>query len=110
VYNDIKKVEMEIGCYSTFDAILTEFCSAAIEAGNRLNRKKGKAKLSWKAARVLQLLGDHTPNEKNAPPGGWTSYQCLRRVIDFVTGMTDNYAVYVARQFQGMGFAGMQRP
>jgi hypothetical protein len=52
VYNDIKKVEMEIGCYSTFDTILTEFCSAAIEAGNQLNRKKGKAKLSWKAERV----------------------------------------------------------
>ena len=110
VYTDVKKIEMEIGCYSTFDAILSEFCSAAIDAGNQLNRKKRKARLSWKSEHVLQLLGDHTPAEKNAPPGGWNSYQCLRRVIDFVAGMTDNYAVYVARQFQGMGFAGVQRP
>jgi len=110
VYTDIKKVEMEIGCYSTFDAILTEVCSAAIEAGRQLNKKKGVSKLSWKSRHVLQLLGDHCPTEKNAPPGDWNSYQCLRRMIDFVTGMTDNYAVYVARQFQGMGFAGVQRP
>lgn len=110
VYTDIKKIEMEIGCYSTFDAILTDFCSAAIDQGKLLNQKRGKATLSWKSEHVLQLLGDHTPMAKNAPSGGWTSYQCLRRVIDFVTGMTDNYAVYVARQFQGMGFAGVQRP
>ena len=108
VYTDIKKIEMEIGCYSTFDTILTEFCSAAIDAGVRLNQ--GQGKLTWKSDHVLHLLGEHTPTQKNAPPEGWNSYQCLRRVIDFVTGMTDNYAVYVARQFQGMGFAGLHRP
>jgi dGTPase len=109
VYTDIKKVEMEIGCYATFDSLLTEFCAAAIKQGKILSRN-GKATLSWKESQILQLLGDHTPTSNNAPPGGWSAYQCLRRVIDFVTGMTDNYAVYVSHQFQGMGFAGTQRP
>jgi dGTPase len=109
VYTDTKKVEMEIGCYSIFDSLLTEFCSAAIKQAKILGGKS-KVSLSWKETQILQLLGDHTPAKDNAPAGGWTPYQCLRRVIDFVTGMTDNYAVYVSRQFQGMGFAGTQRP
>jgi dGTPase len=109
VYTDIKKVEIEIGCYSSFDAILTELCEAAINQAEVL-ADVDEATLSWKAAHVLRLLGDHAPTKENAPAGGWSSYQCLRRVIDFVTGMTDNYAVYISRQLQGMGFAGVQRP
>jgi dGTPase len=30
VYTDIKKVEMEIGCYAIFDILLSEFCSSAL--------------------------------------------------------------------------------
>jgi dGTPase len=110
VYTDIKKIEMEIGCYSSFDTILTELCSAAINQAEVLSDSADEAALSWKAGHVLRLLGDHAPTAENAPPGSWSSYQCLRRVIDFVTGMTDNYAVYISRQLQGMGFAGVQRP
>lgn len=110
VYNDTKKVEMEIGCYATFDTLLTEFCGAALNQSEVLSDKAGESKLSWKAGHVLRLLGDHSPSKTNAPKGGWSSYQCLRRVIDFVTGMTDNYAVYISRQLQGTGFAGVQRP
>ena len=107
VYTDIKKIEMEIGCYATFDTLLTEFCTAVLDQVQAL--KTGKS-LSLKSAQVLRLLGDHAPTSKNAPAGGWNSYQCLRRVIDYVTGMTDNYATYISRQFQGAGFSGVQRP
>jgi dGTPase len=110
VYNDTKKVEMEIGCYATFNTILDELCAAALNQAEVLYDKGGESKLSWKAGHVLRLLGDHSPSKTNAPDGGWSSYQCLRRVIDFVTGMTDNYAVYISRQLQGTGFAGVQRP
>jgi dGTPase len=110
VYNDTKKIEMEIGCYATFDTLLSELCTAALNQAEILSDKKGESKLAWKTGHVLQLLGDHSPTRDNAPSGGWSSYQCLRRVIDFVTGMTDNYAVYISRQLQGTGFAGVQRP
>jgi dGTPase len=111
VYNDTKKIEMEIGCYATFDVLLTELCGAALNQAEILSDGGKESKLSWKASHVLKLLGDHCPTKDNAPPGGtWSSYQCLRRVIDFVTGMTDNYAVYIAHQMQGTGFAGGQRP
>lgn len=110
VYNDTKKIEMEIGCYATFDTLLTELCIAALNQSEVLGDSQSKSSLSWKAGHILKLLGDHCPTRENAPPGGWSSYQCLRRVIDFVTGMTDNYAVYISRQLQGTAFAGGQRP
>jgi dGTPase len=110
VFNDTKKIEMEIGCYATFETLLTELCSAALNQSEVLADGKGESKLSWKAERILKLLGDHAPTKNNAPPEGWSSYQCLRRVIDFVTGMTDNYATYIARQMQGTAVTGTQRP
>jgi dGTPase len=110
IYNDTKKVEIEIGCYTTFDTLLKEFCNAALNQSKVLNDQKLEHKLSWKSGRVLSLLGDHAPRSDNAPPGGWTNYQCLRRVIDYVSGMTDNYAVYIAKQMQGGSFSGGQRP
>jgi dGTPase len=110
VYTDTKKIEMEIGCYATFDILLREFCAAALNQSEVLSQTGREAKLSWKSGHVLHLLGDHAPTDGNAPPGGWSSYQCLRRVIDYVMGMTDNYAAYMSRQLQGMAFAGVQRP
>lgn len=111
VFHDPKKVENELGSYSTFETLLDAFCRAADDRAQHLGSPKGEVTLGWKSGLVIKLLGDHAPNERNAPPGTiWSEYQCLRRAIDYVSGMTDNYAVYVAKQLQGMGFSGGQRP
>lgn len=109
VYTDVKKIEMEIGCYAIFDILLSE--TAALNQAAVLSDKGGdEVRLTWKSGHVLHLLGDHAPVAENAPPGGWSHYQCLRRVIDYVAGMTDNYATYISRQLRGIGFTGQQRP
>jgi dGTPase len=111
IYGDQKKVEIELGCYSTFECLLESFCEAALACAQNLTSHKGEVTLGWKSKLILRLLGDHTPSESNAPPGfRWTEYQCLRRVLDFVSGMTDGYAIYVAKQLRGTGFSGVQRP
>jgi dGTPase len=110
IYTDTKKVEIEIGCYATFDPLLREFSKAALNKADILSGNSDDKKLLWKSEHVLRLLGDHAPSKDNAPPDGWSAYQCVRRVIDFVSGMTDNYAIYLARQLQGTGFSGGQRP
>lgn len=110
IYNDPKKVEIEIGCYSVFDTLLSAFCEAARDQAHVLNDNPKQSEVSWKSGRILKLLGDHAPSKDNAPPAGWTHYQCQRRAIDFISGMTDNYATYIARQLQGAGFSGGQRP
>jgi dGTPase len=112
VFQDSRKIEIEIGCYSTFDTLLNAFCKAALESAQCI-KSGDEMRLGWKSKLVLQLLGVHAPTKDNrdTPDGAeWTQYQCLRRVIDFVSGMTDNYATYIAGQLQGMGFSGIQRP
>lgn len=111
VFQDPKKLETELGSYATFECLLEAFSQAAVDAAQHLNSPRGEAVLVWKSQRVLQMLGDHAPSECNPPKGSsWSQYQCLRRVIDFVGGMTDNYATYMSKQLQGMAFTGMQRP
>lgn len=110
VFSDQKKIEIELGSYSTFETLLDAFCLAGIDQAEFL-RGGGDATMSWKSNLVLKLLGDHIPTAKNKPPlNEWTQYQCLRRVLDFVSGMTDNYATYIAQQIKGIGFSGNQRP
>lgn len=111
VFPDPKKIELELGCYSTFETLLDAFSKAAIDRSQELRSKKDEISISWKSDLVLKLLGDHAPKfGAPVPDDIWTEYQCLRRTLDFITGMTDNYATYISRQLQGMGFSGLQRP
>ncbi len=111
VFSDQKKVELELGAYATLESLLNAFCQAAIDCGKSLQGRKGGNALNYRSNLILKLLGDHSPAQCEPPPHScWDEYQCLRRVLDFVSGMTDNYATYIAKQLQGMGFAGLQRP
>jgi dGTPase len=102
IYPDANKVEIELGSYATFETLLATFCTASIENSKHIQSPKGEHPLGWKSELVLKMLGAHAPNATNAPIGSsWSEYQCLRRAIDYVSGMTDNYAVYVASQIQG---------
>ena len=111
IFPDPKKVEIELGSYSIFETLMDAFAKAAIDQAQCLSNPPKEVALSWKSGLVLKMLGDHAPSVSNKPNGdSWSEYQCLRRVIDYVSGMTDNYAVYVASQLQGSGFSGLQRP
>lgn len=109
IYVDAKKVEVELGAFATLDVLLTAFTEAALECSR--DPKLSEGDLGWKSRLTMRLLGDHAPRTDNLPGGQpWTAYQCCRRAVDFVSGMTDNYATYMAKQIAGMGFAGIQRP
>jgi dGTPase len=111
VFPDSKKIETELGSYETLGCLLAAFCQAGTDVAEHLKSPMDESPLTWKSERILQLLGDHAPIADNAPPGSsWSQYQCLRRVTDYVSGMTDNYATYISQQLRGMGFAGIQRP
>jgi dGTPase len=59
--------------------------------------------MTYKDNRVMALIGENNfhPNviqrEKNY------KYLALMAVIDYISGMTDNYATNLAKQFNGMG-------
>jgi dGTPase len=98
------KAETELGSYRTFECLLESFCSAAVQISLHLDCAKS---LDRRSRLVMNVLRGYAPAKERLPPGGkWTPYQSIRRAVDFVSGMTDNYAVHVAKQIQGIAFAG----
>ena len=79
-----RKLELEIGAYNALSLLLQVYCDAV----DRMC-VQGQP-LSFRARRVLTLMGENAPDEH------WSAYQAYRRVLDYIGGMTDNFAVYLA--------------
>lgn len=88
IFQDKRKTLHEIGAYTTLETLLNAFCGAAVEFHS------GKP-LSFKNRRIFDLLGNSAPRE------GWSQYQSFLRIIDYIGGMTDNYASEMAREMTG---------
>lgn len=90
IYNHEKKVFAELSGYEVIGGLLTDFTTASLT--------KEKEKL--KARRLLQLMGEMRPKDV------WPKYRVLMRVNDFVSGMTDRYALGIYRQLRGISLPG----
>lgn len=100
VFSHPRKLELEIGAYNTIATLLKVLCHAVDE------HFKGGTTKSFRSSRVLDLVGPNTFHPKISDPDNCPNtpkYLALMRVLDFVSGMTDNYATHLARQFSGMG-------
>ena len=89
IFKDPKKALIEIGAYTTLGSLLGAFLSAAdevLEGGE----------VSYKSQRILELIGRH------APKPGWDKYRAYLRVVDYISGMTDGYAVELAQAIRGL--------
>ncbi len=89
IFNHRRKVEIEVGSYTCLDILLEKFFNATYQL-------KVTPQLSFRNKRILDLM------EYNAPQPDWPMYQSYMRVMDFIGGMTDNYATYLAQQVGGM--------
>lgn len=89
IFNDRRKVEMEVGAYTTLDILLDAFCHAT-------HARHQSAELSFRHRRILDLM------EYDLPRAEWPLYSSFRRVLDFIGGMTDNYASYLSHQIGGI--------
>lgn len=97
VFEHPRKVELEIGAYQVIGTLLDNLIDAAHShaLGDDSN---------FRHLRLINLIGAHS-----FPPGldrlneQERRYQCIMRAIDFIAGMTDNYASYLAKQFSGFG-------
>lgn len=85
-----QKISLEIGSYSVYKILLDVLIPAVHNLVN------GRA-LTYREDRAVSLMGSHIPNAEHS------LYQAYLAVIDFITGMTDGYATFVAGQFAGSG-------
>lgn len=99
IFNHAKRVELEIGAYNTIGTLLSTLCGAV----DALLGEPGEA--TYKDHRVLALMGENNFHPSVFQKQGSYKYQALMAVIDYISGMTDNYATNLAKQFNGMGQA-----
>ena len=89
IYPDRRKTELEVGSYTTLSTVLDAFIP-----GVHSYRKTGTQ--SYRAERIVRLMGKSKIDAASSPA------EAYHQVLDFVAGMTDNYATYLARQIGGL--------
>lgn len=90
VFPDTRKTELEVGAYSTLGTLLEAFCDAVYE------HHLQDGPLSYRSQKIISLMGIHCPAVDDS------LYRAYMRALDFISGMTDNYAAYLARQIGGL--------
>lgn len=96
------KANIELSSFAILARLLEDFLSAAIDFAKAYKKDNENPIMSMKSSLIMDLFGDDKPKKGNAPAGrDWTAYECLRRSMDFVTGMTDNYALEVFNRLSG---------
>lgn len=88
IFQNERKAKLEIGAYTTLGILLEAFIGAAHELHHH-------GRSTFKHQRVLALIGENTPKPS------WTLYDSYRRMLDFIGGMTDHYAVDLAQEMGG---------
>jgi dGTPase len=97
IFNHSRRVELEIGAYSVISTLLKTLCGAVVSMVDNPEQ------MTYRDNRVLALMGEsHFHPDVFARRGNYR-YLALMGVIDYVSGMTDNYATNLAMQFNGMG-------
>lgn len=101
IFSHPRKIELEIGAYNAIAIIMKVLCEAAYDYVLSPER------MSFRDKRVMDLVGIDSFQHLFPQDGDQDTklYLALMRVIDFVSGMTDHYATYLAKQFSGMAEA-----
>ncbi|ABV88234.1 deoxyguanosinetriphosphate triphosphohydrolase [Shewanella pealeana] len=88
IFSYRRKIELEVGSYSSIESILSAFITA-------INQKIDNI-ATFKSKRILDLMQDDLPSGESTTP-----YEYYMAITDFVSGMTDNYATFIAKQING---------
>jgi len=89
IYNDRSVVEIEISGYQIIGTLLEVFIDAV------LNPKEGFSK------KIIQLMPDQYGGTHES------TYEKVQAVVDFVSGMTDLYALDLYRKIKGINIPGV---
>ena len=88
IFNDGRKLSIEVGSYATLSVLLRRFLEAVRE-------KVVDGEATFRNRRIIGLLG------RSAPTSSTSLYHAYMRAVDYVAGMTDSHAASTARQFNG---------
>ncbi len=89
IYNDRSVVEIEISGYQIIGTLLEVFTEAVLNPDEGISRK------------MLQLIPDQYGGNHTS------TYEKVQAVVDFVSGMTDLYALDLYRKIKGINIPGI---
>jgi len=94
IFADRTKVAAELGAYKTLGRIIKAVCLAT----RRLAGAKSYRECGFLAQRCLELAwGEGYATENQGKPYEWW----LHQVMDYVSGLTDNYSRQLSREIEG---------
>lgn len=91
VFRNRDKTGVEIGAYAALETLLSAF----VGAGHALCLH-GYDGMTKRDATLIEMMGNCQPHEQ------LSAYQIYLRVLDFISGMTDQYAARLANQIRGI--------
>ncbi len=94
-YQSAPVLEIELAGYEAIGGLLEDFVDAVVSA---------EGKPSTRQKKVLELLRNQSEEESESPEP--TRYGRLLRVTDYVSGMTDRYALALYRRVRGISVPG----
>jgi len=83
IYNNRSVVKVEITGYNVLKTLVEEFLNAAFSPKNNYSQK------------LMQMIPEQYKNETN------TTYEKCRNILDFISGMTDLYAMDIYKLIKG---------
>lgn len=86
-----RKVQIEVGAFAHLETLLETFCRTALD----VHHAKSDADIPYRAGRVRELVG------ADAMPIGASLYELYLVILDYVSGMTDDFAARLARDIGG---------
>ena len=93
VFFNARKVEFEIGAHDVLGKALSVFLPACLAFAQA---NGDEARLTFRQRQALSLLLDYRPRP------GMSSSEVMRCAVDFVAGMTDTYASWLAAKLRGL--------
>jgi len=99
IYATPRGVEIEAAGFSVLGGLLDDFVTAVSDVARR-----GSKHASPRSRKLLKLVPEQSIGPGREPDTN--PYQRLLRMIDFVSGMTDTYAVSLFKKIRGISLAG----
>lgn len=91
VFRNRDKTGVEIGAYAALETLLTAFVGAGYALCTH-----GSDGMSKRDLTLIEMMGNCQPHEQ------LSGYQVYLRVLDYISGMTDQYAARLANQIRGI--------
>ena len=86
-----RKVQIEVGAFAHLETLLDTFCRTAFD----VHHATSDADIPYRAGRVRELIGT------DAMPISASLYDLYLVILDYVSGMTDDFAARLARDIGG---------